>query len=145
MNNLPEWAHLISESSDWTWQEGQLVHRDAIGSQKPERALSPLYRWMVRHCYANHNDSKKVRNKIAELLRQLESAPSWGLNLGSGLTSLHPKLINLDIGSGDTVQIVARGQLLPFKSNSLALVISQEVIEHLPQPAVTIREVLRVL
>jgi SAM-dependent methyltransferase len=71
---------------------------------------------------------------------------SWGLNLGSANTRIHPRMLNLDIAASENVDVVATAERLPFRENTLACVVSQEVFEHLPEPAAAAaREVLRVL
>jgi SAM-dependent methyltransferase len=144
MTALPQWHPLVSEGPEWTWREGRLFDARIANTAVPNPNPSALHRLVVRYAYAKHNDSPKVQKKIRSLLAEL--APNdWGLNLGAGDTSLHPQMINLDVNPAPSVNVVVNSQILPFKDNSLSLVISQEVIEHLPDPALTIREVLRVL
>lgn len=145
MNDLPEWNHLVADHADWAWRNRRLTHKDASNDDSAPRPVSALHRLIVRYVYATHNDSAKVTRKLNELLRDLTTPENWGLNIGAGGTQLHPKLLNLDIYAGEHVQVVARGQALPFKDNSLKLIVSQEVIEHLPDPQWTIREAHRVL
>lgn len=135
---------MIEASPQWTWRDGRLVHVEATFTSEPPAALSLLRHFVVRHCYAKHNDSAKVLRTIAGLLADIKTG-DWGLNLGAGTTTLHPQILNLDISTAPSVHIVAHDQKLPFQDNSLKLVISQEVLEHLPDPAFTVREVLRVL
>ena len=99
---------------------------------------------VVRFFYATHADSAKVRRKLSALCDELK-AGDWGVNIGASDSTLHPQIVNLDVREPDAVQIVTRGQRLPFDDNSLTLAVSQEVIEHLPNPALTISEVMRVL
>jgi len=138
------WSELIAADPQWAWRDSRLVHVDAPPAIESPPRDSALHRLVVRSCYAKHNDSFKVRRKIAELLAELGKG-DWGLNLGAGETALHAQVLNLDISDAPSVDIVARGQKLPFKDHSLKLVVSQEVIEHLPDPHFTVREVLRVL
>jgi SAM-dependent methyltransferase len=69
----------------------------------------------------------------------------WGLNLGSADTDLHPRLLCLDVAVSPNVNLVATADRLPLIDGSMACVVSQEVIEHLPDPLAAAREVLRVL
>ena len=144
MSDTPAWKGLISNQSDWVWRNDRLFHRDVPDSIEAPRNYSWLHRQVLRFCYASHNDSPKVRQRISALCSDLTDR-QWGLNVGAGFTSLHPKIINLDISAAPSVHVVARGQTLPFADNSLNLVISQDVIEHLPDPQFTVREILRVL
>ncbi len=43
------------------------------------------------------------------------------------------------------MDIITRGHHLPFRDNTLKLVVSQEVVEHLAEPATVVGEVHRVL
>jgi SAM-dependent methyltransferase len=144
MNSTPGWKKLVANQTDWIWRNGRLFHRDVPDSIEPPKKYSWLHQQILSFCYASHNDSPKVRQRISALCAELTDQ-QWGLNVGAGFTSLHPQIINLDISAASSVHVVARGQELPFADNSLKLAISQEVIEHLPDPQVTIREVLRVL
>jgi SAM-dependent methyltransferase len=144
MSSRPGWSNLVTESPEWTWRDERLFQAGISPNVAPNSNPSALHRLVVRYCYARHNNSPKVQRTIKSLLAELTPG-DWGLNLGSGDTSLHPQMINLDVNPASSVNVVVNSQILPFKDNSLKLVVSQEVIEHLPDPPCTIREVLRVL
>jgi len=141
-DSLPEWHQIVRAEPPWSWLDGKLWHADASSSEKP-RQYSLAHR-MVLRLYADHNDSKPVRDALGRVLSDL-SPGDWGLNLGAGPTRVHPRIVNLDIANHESVDIVNSGLQLPFKDNSLQVVISQEVLEHLPEPDVSIAEAFRVL
>jgi len=53
--------------------------------------------------------------------------------------------IGLDIDSGPTVDIAGDAQVLPFAGATFDTVLCNEVLEHVPEPAVLLTEVARVL
>jgi SAM-dependent methyltransferase len=67
------------------------------------------------------------------------------LNLGAGDSPRRTRTINLDIAASGTTDCRADGRHLPFRENSFALVISQEVLEHVADPPAVLREIHRVL
>jgi len=139
---LPAWHEVLVSEPNWEWLDGKLWHTDADRGERP-RVYSTAHRLVLR-LYADHNESKAVRDAVGRILEAI-GAQEWGLNLGAGPTRLHPRLINLDVANHDSIDIVTRGLALPFKDNSLRVVISQEVLEHLSDPAACIAEVYRVL
>jgi SAM-dependent methyltransferase len=98
----------------------------------------------VRTVYTRHNHSRAVRRALRRMFDEL-GAEDWGLNLGSADTSLHSRLINLDLDPSPTVDALGTAERLPFADGALACVVSQEVFEHLPDPWAAAREVHRVL
>lgn len=105
---------------------------------------SDLRRWFVRQVYANHNDSPSVRRALAALIARLPEA-GRGLNVGSGRTDLDRRLVNIDIAEGPGVRVRGSGLLLPFRSQSFDLVLSQEAVEHMSDPFTALDEMARVL
>jgi SAM-dependent methyltransferase len=67
------------------------------------------------------------------------------INVGSGITRIHPAVINLDIFPFKNVDIVADAAALPFKDNSVDMLISESTIEHTPDAEKVIREMRRVV
>ncbi|MEA3398685.1 MAG: class I SAM-dependent methyltransferase [Patescibacteria group bacterium] len=67
------------------------------------------------------------------------------LNLGSGIKRISKDVINIDYYPFENVDIVADITDLPFENNSVDFVISEFVIEHMPNPGKLIKEILRVL
>lgn len=139
------WMALIDPRlSDWRWIDQRLHHEQAIIQPLPAFRMSFMRRLVLEHIYANHNASRRVKRALTQLLDALGPA-DWALNLGAGNTRVHPRAINLDLYDTDNIDIVTRGHELPFLSGSLALVMSQEVLEHLADPVATVSEVRRVL
>lgn len=75
---------------------------------------------------------KDVKNKII-------------VNVGSGITKVHQDVINLDIFPFKNVDIVADASSLPFKDNSVDMLISESTIEHTPDAERAIQEMRRVV
>lgn len=67
------------------------------------------------------------------------------VNVGSGISRVHPDVINLDIFPFKNVDIVADAAVLPFKDNSVDMLISESTIEHTPNPEQVIQEMRRVV
>ncbi len=67
------------------------------------------------------------------------------INIGSGITRVHPDVINLDIFPFKNVDIVADAATLPFKDNSVDMIISESTIEHTPNFEKVIKEMRRVV
>jgi SAM-dependent methyltransferase len=67
------------------------------------------------------------------------------LNLGSGCTNFGPRVVNLDIEPFLNVDVVAVGERLPLLDASLDAVITQGVLEHIPDLSGTLAEIDRVL
>lgn len=67
------------------------------------------------------------------------------VNLGSGNTRLHERVVNVDLTPYDEVDVVSDLLPLPFASDSIDGVFSISVLEHVPDPEGVIREVHRVL
>jgi SAM-dependent methyltransferase len=102
-----------------------------------------LRKRFVKAFWASHNDSTAVRGAIRGLLADLGN--ERGLNLGCGDTRLDPRLVNLDLVRTAAADVLADAQALPFPDGCFSLVISQETVEHVPDPFRAVREAARVL
>lgn len=100
-------------------------------------------KWFVRTFWANHNDAPVIRQAIRDLLDDL--ADGRGLHLGCGGVRLDSRLVNLDLKIGGAADVCGDAQKLPFRDGTFALVVSQEMVEHLPDPFGAVREMARVL
>jgi len=98
----------------------------------------------VRTIYADHNDSKLVEKTLADMLASMND-DALMINIGAGRTKLHPNLKNLEIEGGPDVDYVGSALDLPFEDQSVDLVVTQEVLEHVPDPFLAMREIYRVL
>ncbi len=67
------------------------------------------------------------------------------LNLGSGPRRLGEEFINIDVFPFPEVDIVADAAHLPFVDNSVDAVVSESLLEHVPDPHAVVREMTRVL
>ncbi len=66
------------------------------------------------------------------------------LNVGSGPTRLHPDVINVDLFPFQHVDVLADATHLPFRDGMFDAICSDQVLEHVPQPANVVAEILRV-
>lgn len=103
-----------------------------------------MRRWVTRRFWSTYRDSGPVRRALADLLAEL-GPQDRGLNVGAGFRTADPRLLNLDREATEVVDCVADAQRLPFAGGSFAVVVSQEVVEHLPEPFQAIREMARAL
>ena len=68
------------------------------------------------------------------------------LDCGAGKRPVYfSNVINLEVVPYDTTDVLAAGQCLPFKSESIDAVISSAVLEHVSDPFLCAREIVRVL
>jgi len=144
---LPPWSGLVEgDRLYWRWRDGVLVHTNALaqGRHQFKPADLSISRYFVHFIYADQNRSASVRAAIKRVLSRLGSS-DWGLNLGAGNVRLHPRLINIDLTRTPVIDIVTDGNILPFRSGVLRVVIAQEVLEHIGDFHKTIDEVYRVL
>ena len=97
----------------------------------------------VRAFWAAHNDSPAVRKALRQLLAEWNGGR--GLNLGCGDTRIDKRLVNLDLARTSAVDAVGDARTLPFPDGAFSLVISQETVEHVPDPFRAVSEAARVL
>lgn len=98
----------------------------------------------VKHIYGDHNSSKSVVRAISKLLDELPEQ-SIGLNVGSGKTNLDVRIKNLELDYAPGIDYIGSVESIPEINNTFDLVISQEVLEHVKEPAVAMSEIKRVL
>jgi SAM-dependent methyltransferase len=98
----------------------------------------------VSSVYATHNNSRPIRSSLEQCLGRLGSG-SRGLAVGAGSTQLHPAVVNLDLVGGETIDVCAAAEHLPFPDEVFDLVLSQEVLEHVRAPFQAMSEMKRVL
>ncbi len=67
------------------------------------------------------------------------------LSIGGGPTRAHPRLVNLNLGPFENVDLVATAYRLPFAEGVVGAIHCEAVLEHLEEPEVAVREMLRVL
>jgi SAM-dependent methyltransferase len=67
------------------------------------------------------------------------------VSIGGGPSRPRPDMVNLNIGPFENVDIVADAHLLPYADSSVDAIYCDAVLEHLHDPVVAVREMLRVL
>lgn len=67
------------------------------------------------------------------------------VNLGSGIKKINDKVVNVDFYPFESVDIVSDISCLPFKTNSVDVVINEFVLEHVKNPEEIVKEIYRVL
>lgn len=95
--------------------------------------LSPVY----------FSNMIKLRNFLEE--NQAKVGEKIILNLGSGNLRISKGVTNFDIFAYDAVDIVGSIDNLPFKDNSVDIIVNIAVLEHIPSPEKVVAEIYRVL
>lgn len=111
---------------------------------EPGSRPSGWRRWLVSTFWASHNDSPWVRQALRDLVSSMGGS-ALGLNVGSGETSLDPRFLNVDLHGYPSVDCLTDVHWLPFKAGTFEAVVSQEVVEHVPDPFRAVQEMSRVL
>ncbi|MBT3586686.1 MAG: class I SAM-dependent methyltransferase [Halobacteriovoraceae bacterium] len=86
-----------------------------------------------------------LKNDIGNFLRQNGGDKKVTVNLGSGNFAVAKNVFNLDLIAYDNVDIVSNLEKLPFKNDSVDLLIINSVLEHVPNPGVVVLEMERIL
>lgn len=94
--------------------------------------------WLLSPLYLGRATRRLVR-------RHIEGRRGLFVNLGSGNTRLHESLVNFDLTPYDNVDVVCDVAALPIQDDSVDLVVNLSVLEHVPDPARVVAEILRVL
>ncbi len=100
--------------------------------------------FFVKKIYADHNSSASVQNALKNLVAGLKAGEE-GLNIGAGHTRLSPHIYNMELEAGDGIDIVGSVEAIPVVDNRFALIVTQEVLEHVENPFLAIQEIARVL
>jgi SAM-dependent methyltransferase len=116
-----------------------------VARPNPSKSRNPLRQWFVGRFYADYARSKRIKKALDRALAPLETGDSWGVNIGSDGKHLHSRMLNLDISNAETVDIIGDAMHLPFADNVLSVAVSQEVLEHLPDPRKAVQEAARAL
>tara|TARA_Y100000389_G_scaffold169439_1_gene175700 strand:- start:4366 stop:5034 length:669 start_codon:yes stop_codon:yes gene_type:complete len=99
---------------------------------------------LIKTIYADHNNSRSIRNALSELLKKYANH-SFILNIGSGNTRIASHIKNLDIFDGPNIDYVSSAENIPIEKNTVDLIITQEVFEHLEEPRKALKECYRIL
>lgn len=98
----------------------------------------------VNRVYADQGSSRTVVKHLDELFVRFSDSDLM-LDIGGGLPRVHPLIKNLNLEPGDGVDIVGNVLDLPFESDSVGLVVCQEVLEHVSHPFLAMQEIHRVI
>jgi SAM-dependent methyltransferase len=142
-SDFPPWRSAVEEGAEWQWQSSKLWHKEALRSKMEPRAISRLQSSFVGSIYADQNRSAVVNRVLSNVL-QTVAPDGVAVNIGAGSTRL-PRVINLELADAPNIDIIGCGARLPFRSNSVDLVIAQEVLEHVADFLNLVNEIHRVL
>ena len=110
-----------------------------------QKALKVSWRdRFINTIYATHNRSAAIQTALARCLERL-GPEGRGLEVGAGMSNLHPAVVKLDLIASANVDVCASAEHLPFPDDTFDIVISQEVLEHVRDPFKAMREIVRVL
>lgn len=83
--------------------------------------------------------------RFEELLRA-QPADAVVVDVGGGdRRHVDPRVLNFEYLKFDRSDFFGNGLQLPIRTNSVDLVLSQAVLEHVPDPQLAVREILRIL
>lgn len=118
--------------------------------QRPKSALRAIGKALVppHHSlyFSNLRTSTGEGPELSSFLSKHQQ--STVLNIGSlskDLSKLHPRIINLDISEYENIDVVGDAHCLPFRDNSIDIVLLKNVLEHIREPETALREIYRVL
>ncbi len=119
-------------------------------NNKTSRLKSVIKKILHAPHHSTYNDLTSSHSEPKELLALLKKEPedSIIINIGSlskNLQSLHKGILNLDICHYPNIDFVADCCDLPFKDNSIDMIIFKNVLEHVRDPAQALKEIRRVL
>ena len=86
-----------------------------------------------------------VFGKSPRLILERVLADEKIINLGSGVLSIDPRVIDVDFYPYPNVKVVADAANLPFENDSIGGVICESLLEHVADPDAVIKEIKRVL
>jgi SAM-dependent methyltransferase len=142
------WASFVNPVSGWQWKDAKLWQDPALykhSKSKENDRSSGLGSFIVENIYGRQNKTKAVRQAIRQCISELKPG-EFGLNFGAGKSRIAPTILNLDLVPGPNVDLISTGTLdTPFQTQSLSLIICQEVLEHVSRPDLAIAEFSRIL
>ena len=135
--NIKDGKGYFSEQSGKGFDEGStdvLVNKVKLFIKKVPWVFSAIYK-IMNPSFAPWNAGRVVSSLPSGVI----------INLGSGVTDLGPRVINIDFYPFENVDFVADISNLPFADNSVNGIISECVLEHVPEPIKVVGEMHRVL
>jgi SAM-dependent methyltransferase len=100
-----------------------------------------LYNFMIlliSPVYSNGHLKKFLRKYV-------ENKNIIAINLGSGSSDISANVSNVDIFAYDCVDLTCNAENLPFRDNSVDVIMNVAILEHVPNPEKVVEEIYRVL
>ncbi|MFZ2487135.1 MAG: methyltransferase domain-containing protein [Anaerolineae bacterium] len=137
-------AYAVADGVAWMLLDaaGQPLPPQPAPPPPPATTIRKLQRALPSANFAYK--TARSQHRIPQFVERLGPAATI-LNLGSGRTNFGERVVNLDIGPWLHVDVVAVGERLPVADTSLDGVITQGVLEHVPDLRTTVAEIDRVL
>jgi SAM-dependent methyltransferase len=102
-----------------------------------------IQRWIDSYYYPTYLSPEHVA-RVPSLVAELGSQARI-LNIGGGMQSYSPSVVNIDVVPTHTTTVIADAHVLPFADQSFDAVVAIAVYEHLAQPWIVTAEVERIL
>lgn len=132
----------VSGKISWLGREGEVEATDPLDSIKSRLKSFPrLYEFMIAaispvYPFAGKADLKRLLD---------ENSDGVMVNVGSGAHRIHESIVNIDFQAFPEVDIIADATSLPLVDDSVDLIVSIALLEHVREPKLVIAEFLRVL
>jgi SAM-dependent methyltransferase len=132
----------MSQGKWWFGGETSVVTGDATDSFKSRLKLHPkLYTTLIdliSPVYPHWiSERRRLRGRITPSV--------LAVDIGSGNTRIMDGVVNVDLMPYPNVDVVSDADRLPFASDSVDIVFSIAVLEHVPDPHAAVAELVRVL
>jgi len=125
----------------------ELIQPDLVEGVAPNGLIDCLPADIAAAAGVVATDSVSSNPYDQAILDHINSHPAhWILDAGSGLRSTYyENVVNLDVVPYDTTDVLAVGEVLPFRADVFDLVVSIAVLEHVRDPFRCAAELYRVL
>ena len=140
---------LFKKSLDFQFENGKYVFQKLDSSDIEDnldkiknklKKFTKFYYWLISiisPVYVDNNQKKFLSSYV--------NVNKICLNIGSGNSKISDDIYNVDIFAYDNVDVVCDISNLPFKDNSIDIILNIAVLEHVPIPKKVIDEIYRVL
>lgn len=98
----------------------------------------------IKKIYGDHNSAAAIIKALKLLLDDMP-LDGVGLNIGAGRSKIDARFKNLEIAAGKNIDYVGSVESIPLPNNSIDVIVTQEVLEHVADPNVSMKEIHRVL